>query len=109
MDRVDRDVIVDQSVDGGYVVDLLDLHVEARRERIALAGVGELRQARDALRALEGLVFADVGDARDANVIEKEAPERGDVSLLGIVPQVDVEQRSLTSLDLLQGVERKTG
>ena len=100
---------MDQGVYGHDVVDLLHLHIEARRERIALAGVSELRQAGDALCALEGLVFADVGDTADANVIEEAAPQRSDVSLFRFVPEVDMEQRGLACLDLLEVVERKPG
>src|SRR5207253_10208155 len=67
--RIDRVVVTDQGGDRRHIVDRLDLHVEAGRERIALAGVGQLRQTGDALRALESLRLVDVGQSGDARVV----------------------------------------
>ncbi len=77
---IDGDVIADEDVDRRHVVDLLHLHIEAGRERVALTGVGELRKARDALSSLQSLRPCRKGDACDSRVLRKPVPQRVDVS-----------------------------
>src|SRR5439155_22182782 len=83
------------------------LHVQARREGVALSGVGQLRQAGHGARAGERVVLRDVDDALGARVALDPDLERGDARAVGVVAEIDVEQRGLAGLDLLQVVQRE--
>src|SRR5205807_9712074 len=51
IELINGEVVADRGIDGRDLVDALDLDIEARREWIALAGMGQQLQTRNMLRS----------------------------------------------------------
>jgi hypothetical protein len=92
IDGIDREIIAHHGVDRGDVVDVLYLHVQARRKRVAVGCIRDLRQAWNSLRSPQRFGLGGVVHVGDSGIGRQPLPQRIHVAGRSVVADVDVQQ-----------------